>query len=238
MAAVADLDTGAGGIVEEPVGVDGLVWGKLVGVSVDAVGAGFGLDQDGGAAAAELGGEGVREDDEFFDSGDVDVLLGYAFGGGVVVVDAEIGAGRLEAGHHLHGGTKMSGGEGAIFDGLFIEGGALFAARQFDAGGVGFDGKGGRDGDGAEFEVGDAGGGEFDLGVLLNGAEAGGFTGVEREEGQEIVAGLVGGRLAEGAGFGIAGGEFDAGDGGAGGVDGVAFELAGDGLSGEGDRKE
>ncbi len=54
---------------------------------MDAVGAGFRLYQDGGAAAAELGGEGIGEDDEFLDGGDVDVLAGHAFGG-IVIADA------------------------------------------------------------------------------------------------------------------------------------------------------
>jgi hypothetical protein len=49
----------AGSFVEEAVGVKDLVLKELVGVAVNFVGAGFGLDEDGGAAAAELGGEGV-----------------------------------------------------------------------------------------------------------------------------------------------------------------------------------
>ena len=54
------------------------------------------------------------------------------------------------------------------------------------------------------------------------------------KEGEEIVAELVGDGLSESAGFGIAGGKFDAGDREAGGVDDVTFELASDDLSGEG----
>ena len=123
------IGAGAGGVVKEAVRVEDLVLEEFVGVAVDAVGAGFGLDEDGGAAAAELSGEGVREDDEFLDSGDVDVLAGHALRGVVVidavdlegggagagavegdvgagrergVVDAGVGAGGLEAGHHFH----------------------------------------------------------------------------------------------------------------------------------------
>ena len=62
----------------------------------------------------------------------------------------------------------------------------------------------------------------------MDGAEAGGFGDdlpfAEGKEAEEIVAGLIGDGLAGGAGFGAAGGEFDAGNGEAGGVEDVAFE--------------